>query len=120
MATLKTVRSWEKSLRCKIEILEISGGKVTRIKCPVCAKYKERIKNKKGYSKEWAEGTGSVKKDSLEKHLKGDPHCTAVVLERKDSMGGSQYTEEVVSNTPIGKGLARMQEKDRKVCMIIS
>ena len=120
MATLKKVRSWEKYLRCKMEILEISGGKVTRIKCPVCAKYKERIKNK-GYSKEWAEGTGSVKKDSLGKHLKGDPHCTAVVLERKDSTGGgSQYTEEVVSNTPIGKGLARMQEKDRKVCMIIS
>ena len=34
----------------------------------------DHIKNMKGFSKMWTDGTESVKKDSLEKHIKGDPH----------------------------------------------
>ena len=34
----------------------------------------DHIKNMEGFSKTWTNGTESVKKDSLEKHTKGDPH----------------------------------------------
>ena len=46
---------------------------VKPIKCVVCSKYEDRIKNIEGFSKTWTDGTESVKKDSLEIHIKGDP-----------------------------------------------
>ena len=37
----------------------------------------------KVFSKFWINGAISVKKSSLEKHIKGDPHLQAVDLEKK-------------------------------------
>ena len=51
MANLKTVKKWQETLNCKLDILEIVDGKVKRIKCVVCSKYEDRIKNMKGFSK---------------------------------------------------------------------
>ena len=34
----------------------------------------DHIKNMEGFSKTWTNSTESVKKDSLEKHTKGDSH----------------------------------------------
>ena len=73
MASLKTVKKWQETLNCKLDILNIVDGKVKRIKCVVCSKHEDRIKNMKGFSKTWTDGTESVKKDSLEIHIKGDP-----------------------------------------------
>ena len=73
MASLKTVKKWQETLNCKLDILNIVDGKSKRIKCVVCSKHKDRIKNMKGFSKTWTDGTESVKKDSLEIHIKGDP-----------------------------------------------
>ena len=66
MASLKIVKKWQETLKCKADVLEISDGKVKRIKCVVCSKYADRIKNMKGFSKMWMDGTESFKKDSLE------------------------------------------------------
>ena len=46
MASLKTVKKWQETLKCKVDVLEISGGKVKLIKCVVCSKYANRIKKK--------------------------------------------------------------------------
>ena len=87
MAKLKTVKKWQETLKFKVDVLEISDRKVKRIKCVVCSKYADRIKNMKGFSKMWIDGTESVKKDSLEKHIKGEPHTTAGDPELKGSLG---------------------------------
>ena len=71
----------------------------------------------KGFSKIWTEGTESVKKDSLGKHIKGDPHQKACDLEMKSSMGASSYHEKIVSSTPIGRGLNKMLEGDKEVSL---
>ena len=73
MRRLKTVVKWEKSLECELEKI-IESGKVVEIKCKDCIQFESRIKNTKGFNKSWIDGTGSVKKDSLEKHLSGEPH----------------------------------------------
>ena len=115
MANLKTVKKWETSLKCKVDILEIANGKVVRIKCTVCTKHESQIKHMKGFNQAWIDGTESVKKDSLEKHLKGDPHKTAKDLELKSTLGASPYQEKVVSQSPIGRGLTKMREADKEV-----
>ena len=73
MTSLKTVVKWEKSLECELEKI-IESGKVVEIKCKDCIQFESTIKNIKGFNKSWTDGTGSVKKDSLEKHLSGEPH----------------------------------------------
>ena len=82
-AKLKTVKKWHETLKCKVDVLEISDGKVKRIKCVVCSKYADCIKNMKAFSKMWIDK--SVKKDSLEKHIKGEPNKPASDLELKGS-----------------------------------
>ena len=115
MAALKTVKNWERSFKCELNILEISGGKVKKFKCVVCSKYEERIKNMKGFSRGWVDGTESIKKDSLEKHIKGEPHKKARDLQLRDSLGGEAYRDQVVAQSDIGKGLAKMLDSDREV-----
>lgn len=83
----------------------------------VCSKYEDRIKSMKGFSKTWTDGTESVKKDSLEKHLKGDLHRKACDLELKASLGASSYQENILSSSQIGRGLSRMLEGDKEVSL---
>ena len=44
-----------------------------------------------GFSKMWINRTGSIKKDTLEKHIKGQPHKTASDLELKGPLSPSSY-----------------------------
>ena len=62
MASLRIVKKWQETLKCKVDVLEISDGKVKRIKCAVCLKYADCIKNMKRFSKMWIDGTEPVKK----------------------------------------------------------
>ena len=117
MASLKTVKKWEEILRCELG-KEIEGNKVTKIKCKVCIKHEQNIIGMKGFSKSWIKGTTSVKKDSLEKHVEGDPHLHAVDLEKKKKLGADTYNHEVVSSSPIGRGLAKMAEKDKQTLTV--
>ena len=78
----------------------------------------DHIKNMKGFSKTWTDGTESVKKDSLDKHIKGDPHWKPCDLAIKSSTGASSYHEKMVSPaTPIGGGLSKMLEEDKEVSL---
>ena len=86
LTSLKTVVKWGKSLECELE-KTIESGKVVKIKCKDCIQFESRIKNIKELKKSWIDGTGSVKKDSLEKHLSGEPHKYAKNLSRKKSLG---------------------------------
>ena len=92
MASLKTVKKWEEILRCELG-KEIEGNKVTKIKCKVCIKYEQNVIGVKGFSKSWINGTTSVKKDSLEKHVKGDPHLHAVDLGKKKKQTWGRYLQ---------------------------
>ena len=51
MASLKTVKKWQETLKCKVDVLEISGGKVKCIKCVVCSKILITLKICKGLVK---------------------------------------------------------------------
>ena len=86
LTSLKTVVKWGKSLECELE-KTIESGKVVKIKCKDCIQFESRIKNMKELNKSWTDETGSVKKDSLEKHLSGEPHKYAKNLSRKKSLG---------------------------------
>ena len=46
-------------------------------------KFEENIIGMKGFSKLWINGTASAKKDSLEKHIKGDLHLLLPTLRKK-------------------------------------
>ena len=74
----KLVVKWEISLECELEKINESG-KVVKIKCKDCIQFESRIKNIKGLNKSWIDGTGSVKKGSLEKHLSYKPHKQGLI-----------------------------------------
>ena len=61
----------------------------------------------KGFSKMWIDGTESVKKDSLEKQIKGEPHKRVGDLELKGSLGPSSYQEKLVAKTSIGTSVTK-------------
>ena len=108
------VVKWEKSLECELEKI-IESGKVVKIKYEDCIQFESRIKNIKGFNKSWIDGTGSVKKDSLEKHLSSEPQKYAKSVSRKKSFGSAQYHEEVIKTSAIGKGVTKMNDADKEV-----
>ena len=112
--SLKTVVKWEKSLECELEKI-IESGKVVKIKCKDCIQFESRIKNIKGFNKSWIDGTGSVKKDSLEKHLSGEPHKYAKVYQQRNPLDLLNIFEEVIKTSAIGKGVTKMNDADKEV-----
>ena len=110
-----SIKNWERSFKCELNILKISGGKVKKFKCVVCSKYEERIKNMKGFSRGWVDGTESIKKGQLGKAYQREPHKKARDLQLRNSLGGEAYRDQVVVQSDIGKGLAKMLDSDREV-----
>ena len=55
------------------------------------------------FSKSWIKNTTSVKKSSF-----------AWCWPWKKNLGADAYNQEVVSSSPIGRGLAKMTEKDKQ------
>ena len=67
-------------------------------------KFEENIIGMKGFSKLWINGTASAKKDSLEKHIKGDLHLLLPTLrKKKQKLGADTYNIVVVSSSPTGR-----------------
>ena len=81
--------------------------KVVKLKCKVCIEFENRITSIKGFSRGWITGTESVKKDNLFKHASGDPHLYAKDLQKKKSLGASDFNSAVLSSTPIGRDLQK-------------
>ena len=119
MATLKTVKKWKEALDFKAEIVNIINGKVQKIKCVVCAKFENQIKNMKGYSRSWIDCTESIKKDSIEKHIKGEPHKYAKEADLKHTLGAIQYSEQGIMTSQIGRGITTMKNAEKEVRKII-
>ena len=113
ISSLKTVKKWEEELNCELE-KNVANGKVTSIKCKVCIKFEATLKTMRSFTPAWIEGTKSVKKDTLQKHLKSELHLKALDLQNKTELAPSKYNEHVLVNTPIGRGLVRMADIDRE------
>ena len=107
-----TVNKWKEIIKYELG-KEIVGNKFIKIKNKVCIKYEEDIIGMKGLSKLWIKGTVPVLKNGLEKHVKRDPYLHAANLKKNKNLGANTYSQEVVSS-PIGRGLAKMAEKDKQ------
>lgn len=110
----KTVKKWEKELNCQLEY-DVINGKVHQMICKDCKRWELRINKMAKFSLAWIRpGTKTVEKDSLVKHLSSEQHKTAKNLSRSSELGAEVYMERVIENTPIGRGLKKMHEKDKK------
>ena len=96
-------------------IWSIESGKVVEMKCKDCIQFESRIKNIKEFNKSQIDGTGSVKKDNLEKHLSGEPHKYATSLSTKKSFGSARYHEDVFKTPAIGKAITKLNDADKEV-----
>ena len=85
------------------------------MKCKTCSKFENRITSIKGFSPNWIVGTSSVKKDSLQKHVNGDPHKYAANLLKKEKMGSSAFAQQVTQSSAIGRGLVKIATSDKEV-----
>lgn len=115
MAKQKTVENWERDLNVKlIKSLSTDKKKVEALKCSVCVEFSSTISSIAGFSQAWIDGTTSVKLDSLKKHVQGKAHQHAKRLFDQKSLGET-FGAQVVERSPIGRGLMKMAEIDRKV-----
>ena len=111
-AKLKTVEKWEKNFKVKLR-KDLEGDFVTKVKCMLCTKHVDSIKHGKTFTQTWIDGSKSVKKDSIQKYLKGKAHKKANELEQKRQLGTVGFKQKVVKGTPIGRGLTNMGERPR-------
>ena len=84
----------------------------------LCMKHVDSINHRKTFTQIWIDGSKSVKKDSTQKHLSGEAHKKANEPEEKRQQGAVGFDEKVVKNTPIGRGLTKMEEKDLETLRI--
>ena len=116
-AKLKTVEKPENYLQVKLS-KDLYGDFVNKVKCMLCTKHVDSIKHLKTFTQIWIDGSKSVKKDSIQKHLNGEAHKKANKLEQKRQLGAVEFKEKVVKDTPIGRGLTKMGEKDLETLRI--
>ena len=110
-AKLKTVEKWEKDLKVTSS-KDLEGDFATKVKCMLCTKHVNCINHRKTFTQIWIDGSKSVKKDSIQKHLNWKAHKKFNELEQKRQVGAVGFKEKVVKDTPIGRGLTKMGEKD--------
>ena len=112
-ANLKTVKKWEKEFEAEFEY-DLRGGKVCTLRCLTCKRWEPRIRSLKNFSPKWiSPGSTTIDKDCVKKHIQSLQHQEAVKITKK-SLLGDVYKQLVVEKTPIGQGLKRMCESDRK------
>ena len=106
-AKLKTVKNWEKELNVKLEY-QLNGSNVIKLWCVVCKKWESCIKGSKNFNDAWINrGTESIKRETLKSHVTSKQHMKPDDHQKKSELGASAYVENVVSTTPIGRGLQR-------------
>ena len=84
----------------------------------LCIKHVDSIKHRKTFTQIWIDGSKPVKKDSIQKHLIGEAHKKANELEEKRQLGAVGFNEKVVKDTPIGRGLMKIGEKELETLRI--
>ena len=91
-AAVNTVIKWEKELNCELEKVTIRG-KVSSIKCKLCVKFENHLSKMRSFTPAWVEGSKSLKKDSLKKHLASEVHLKAIDLNTRGQLGGTGYNQ---------------------------
>ena len=95
-------------------VKEIEGGVrfVTKLKCRVCTKFKDRIIGRKNFSDKWVSGADSVRTTNVLDHAKSDQHVHAMNLLRREqalAQGAS-----VATYAPIARSLNSLPEDERR------
>ena len=90
------------------------GDFVTATQCKLCQKWKVCIKTINGTDTWVWEGSKCVEKKKLKIHLESALHKKAADYEKIKNFGIEKYTEKVIDETPIGKGLKQMGTDDEK------
>ena len=81
----------------------------------MCKRWGKRIEYIKGFNLTWIRhGSLSIKKDRLKSHTATKQHQEAVCIEERSVMGVEVYSQKVVENSPIGRSVRKMQDKDRE------
>ena len=67
----------------------VEGGSlvVTKLKCRMCTKFKDRIVGKRNFSNQWIAGAESVRTTNVLDHAKSDQHIHAMNLHKKETVG---------------------------------
>ena len=82
---------------------------VTKLKCRVCTKYRDRIIGWKNFRDKWISGVDSVRTTNVLDHTKSDQHVYAMNLLRKE-----QAQAQGASVVPIAQSLSSLSEDERR------
>ena len=107
-----TVKRWKKELDPLDEWLKYDvgdSGKVTRLRCTLCATHQMKLKFRRNFNSTFIHGiTGAkLKKDNVKKHTKSDMHLTAMQLKKKPIP-----LSDVYNKTPLGRSLKKQASAD--------
>ena len=82
---------------------------VNKIRCVVCAKYKERICSRRNYSDRWVVGAKSVHNSNIRDHAVSDQHIHAMNLLKRE-----QGKVPSCSNAPIAQMLSAIPQLEKE------
>ena len=89
--------------------------RVTAIRSKLCKKWESHIKVSMVTTTLGFEKVQNVqKKNTLKKHLESASHKKVADCEKRKNLGIEKYTEKVIHETPIEKGLKWMGSDDKK------
>ena len=87
----------------------------SRLRCETCVAWEKRISSRKNFSLNWIrQGSKSVSKDSVKKHVQSVQHKEAEKLQMKKGLGADAYKRQVVQKTAIGQNFAKISNEDRE------
>ena len=84
---------------------------VTKLKCKVCKKFKERILSCRNFSDKWVVGANSVKTSSVREHAITDQHVHAMNLYKKE-VARSEGQLLVPKESPIIQALENLSKEE--------
>ena len=92
----------------------IEGGVklVTKLKCRVCTKFRDRIVGRKNFSNKWVSGADSVRTTNVLDHAKSDQHVHAMNLLRREQARAQGAS--VATYAPIAQSLNSLSEDERR------
>ena len=92
---------------------EVSGKKkiVTKLRCGVCAQFKERIATRRNFSEKCLLGAESVRTSNIRDHAKADQHTHAMILLRREQARRSGSGP--ASYAPTARALSRMSDTEK-------
>ena len=93
-------------------VIERGVKLVTKLKCWVCAKYKNKIQGRKNFNDKWISRADSVRTTNVLDHTKSDMHIHAMNLLRRDQ--AQAQDSSIATYAPITQSLQVLSEDERK------